>query len=144
MPDRFQTENGRHPEFAELYGAKEFPSPEYPPRTRANVSLADAVVIFDTTDSRRLEDMSRGTQLAIRTAMKFEKPSLVVKVDLSEPPAQERRVNALVAFLGNRLGGKPGVMMIGGNRESNAIGIGAWVERHLTEVFRVMKGTHDD
>jgi hypothetical protein len=30
--------------------------------------------------------------------------------------------------------------MVAGNRESSSPGIGAWVERYLTEVFRLLKG----
>jgi hypothetical protein len=39
MPREFLTEKGPRPEFAELYGAREMPSPEYRERTRANAAI---------------------------------------------------------------------------------------------------------
>jgi hypothetical protein len=51
MPRRYLTEVGPRPEFAEMYGAREVPSPEYRERTRADVRDSDATLWFGTTDS---------------------------------------------------------------------------------------------
>lgn len=46
MPAGFVARDGVHPEYAEVYGIKEHPSPKYPPRTEANVFAADATIRF--------------------------------------------------------------------------------------------------
>ena len=46
MPLGFKTEDGDHPEYAELYGAEMLSSPAYPVRTAANVERSDATVFF--------------------------------------------------------------------------------------------------
>src|SRR5689334_22146709 len=46
MPRSFLTEDGPRPEFAELYGAVEHPSSNYPMRTRANARDSDATIWF--------------------------------------------------------------------------------------------------
>lgn len=47
MPNGFRTKTGRlHPEFVELYGLLETPSPKYPPRTELNVWGSDATFRF--------------------------------------------------------------------------------------------------
>ena len=38
MPLGFVTEDGPRPDYAELYGAVELPTPSYPERTRGNVA----------------------------------------------------------------------------------------------------------
>lgn len=51
MPLGFKTEQGGRPEYARLYGAMEHQSPEYPPRTAANVEMADVTAWFGPGDS---------------------------------------------------------------------------------------------
>jgi hypothetical protein len=52
MPKGFLAEDGPRPEFAELYGAKEHHSREYPPRTRQNVNESGVVLWFGDSKSR--------------------------------------------------------------------------------------------
>jgi hypothetical protein len=51
MPLGFLTEEGPRLEFAELYGAVEIPTADYPAQTRRNATLADATVWFGSTDT---------------------------------------------------------------------------------------------
>src|SRR4051794_28964361 len=51
MPANFLTEDGPRPEFAELYGAVELASVNYPARTRANARDSDATLWFGDPDS---------------------------------------------------------------------------------------------
>jgi hypothetical protein len=123
------TESGPHPEYADLYGAKECPTPGYPQRTRRNIRDSDATIVFARFPN------SPGTRLTIDTAYEMERPSVVVKVILGVIPIE--RPTAMAGWLRER-GVK--VVNIAGNRESKVPGICAWVERYLTETFRILKG----
>jgi hypothetical protein len=46
MPRGFLTEDGPRPDFAELFGAVEMPTPDYRARTEQNVRDSDATVWF--------------------------------------------------------------------------------------------------
>jgi hypothetical protein len=46
MPRGFLTEDGPRPDYAELYGAVELPTPSYPERTRRNVADGDGTLWF--------------------------------------------------------------------------------------------------
>lgn len=131
MTKGFRTEDGPCPEFAELYGAKEHESAEYPPRTRANIQEADATFIFAVNSE------SPGTQLAVKTAEKLGKKEscLTIEVNLGWP-INPIRPKACAEWLIHK---KVNILNIAGNRESSSPGIGAWVEEYLTEVFRLLK-----
>jgi hypothetical protein len=135
MPRGFATEDGPRPEFAELYGARESGSPSYAYRTRMNVMDSDATIIFDTGKNNSLESKSKGTQLAVRTAMERDKPSVVIVVEL-QVPSVLKRWEAMARWL---IGKDVRVLNVAGNRESSAPGIGAWVEAYLAEVFRLLQ-----
>lgn len=137
MPKGFKTEDGFHPEFAELYGAQEHSSPAYPPRTRANVKWADATLVFDTSaGTANLKDLSPGSKLTVEIAMELDRPSLVIVTRLDEAIGPER-APAVAQWLLDR---NIRVLNIAGNRESTSPGIGAWVEKYLTDVFCTIKG----
>jgi Circularly permutated YpsA SLOG family len=51
MPLGFLTEDGPRPEFAELYGAVELPTADYPARTRRNVFESSATIWFGNLSS---------------------------------------------------------------------------------------------
>lgn len=134
MPRGYLTEDGPRPEFAEMYGVNQHVSDKYPPRTRKNIEWADATVIFDTTHGKRMEDLSRGTQLALKITMELNRPSLVIGVDLAEPTTR-KRTGCLAGWV---LEHKVTTLNVAGNRESSAPGIGAWVEAHMLDLFRVL------
>lgn len=135
MPKGFLTEDGPRPEFAELYGAAEHPSPKYPPRTRANVLMSDVTLIFDTSPGNSIDELSAGSRLATEVCIKEGVPSLIVAVRLGEPPSP-RRPAAVRGWFADRNWRR---INVAGNRESRAPGIGAWVEAYLAEVFRLLR-----
>ena len=121
MPHGFLTENGPRPEFAELYGAKEHASPDYPPRTRANIEWCDGVVLFGY-------HKSRGTRLALSICDEIDRPVYFVMNPRFSP-------KNLASWLHLKRVTRPNVA---GNRESASPGIGEWVERFLVETFTLM------
>jgi hypothetical protein len=145
----FLTADESHPEFAELYGAKEHHSPEYPPRTRMNAAYvadeAGAVICFDAG-----ERMSPGTKLLngivvdlLRRGLQVHHFVIRLKPNGSDPSgfslANGAYSEAYAArFLANSYADR---LMVAGNRESSAPGIGAFVERYLSEVFRLLRAT---
>jgi hypothetical protein len=72
MPLGFRTEDGYHPEYAELYNVEELASSEYSPRTRYNVVDSDATVIFGRVSSP-------GSHTTRRMCKDSNKPCLVVE-----------------------------------------------------------------
>ena len=51
MPWGFLTEDGPRPEFADLYGARELPTADYPARTRRNALEGSATIWLGRLDS---------------------------------------------------------------------------------------------
>jgi Circularly permutated YpsA SLOG family len=123
MPRGFRAEDGAHPEFAAAYGARELPTDDYPARTRANVRDADATLIF-------ADDLDRdGSRWTHQCCLDLSRPCLVIRP--SEPSVPRATASWLAAQPIRTLN-------VAGSRESVAPGIGAWVERHLTEVFALL------
>jgi hypothetical protein len=123
MPLGFRAEDGLHPEFATAFGARELSTDDYPARTRANVRDADATLIF-------ADDLDRdGSRLTRQCCLELSRPCLVIRPsDPGDPPATASWIAAHAIRTLN----------VAGSRESVAPGIGAWVERHLTEVFALL------
>jgi hypothetical protein len=129
MPRGWLTEDGPRPQLAELYGAEEYHTPSYSDRTRANVRVSDATLIF------AVDPDSPGSKATALAAYRAVRPCVVVKVNLDESIAPHRP-QAIVQWVRDK---QIRILNIAGNRESKAPGIGAWVERYLTEVFRLLK-----
>lgn len=132
MPRGFLTEEGPRPEFAERYGAREHESPEFPPRTRANVADADATLIVAPPSP------GPGTRLTRRACREAGRPAIEVHllrdpVDgrpaLHDPDQGARWVAEWIVGEGVR------VLNVAGPRESEFPGIGEWVEAFLLDVF---------
>jgi hypothetical protein len=127
MPKGFLTEtpDGKgvesHPEFADLYGAVEHSSPSYPPRTEANVCMARAVAWFG--DVR-----TPGAKLTLGLARVQRYPTFTHSLTTDDP-------GHLIDWF---LRWDIRILMVAGNRESSAPGIGAWVETYLADVFRLL------
>jgi hypothetical protein len=128
MPRGFLTEEGPRPEYAERYGAKEHPSPQYPPRTRRNIEDSDATFLFATNAD------SPGTKLAYTYAYDVYRPSVIIKV--VPGPIPPERPRACANWLIKR---QVKILNVGGNRESKSPGIAAWTENYLTIVFRLIR-----
>lgn len=123
MPAGFLTEDGPRPEFEKLYGAKEHPWADYPPRTAANVKEAGYLVWFG-------DPRSPGGRLTLRLAVEDCIPFIVVGPGASVAP------RAIAAMIG-KLGGTP-TLMVAGNRGSKAPGVGRLAEKTLCDVFRLL------
>jgi hypothetical protein len=121
MPKGYLTEDGPRPEFAELYGAQEHTSPRYPFRTEANVWDAHVTLWFG-------DPASPGGRATSRVAAGFGRHFVVIG---EHPPYW--------LSLHMNIHQEWKVVNVAGNRESKAPGIGAWVERYLTEVFRLIR-----
>lgn len=135
MPKGYKAEDGCHPEFAGEYGAREHPSPFYPPRTKRNVEAAEFTIVFDKSKSRELTGMSNGTRIAIGWAIECGLPSCVVKVILGKP-AESLRIFVMAWRLREL---DVHYLNVGGNRESSVPGIGEWVEDYLTRLFQLLQ-----
>lgn len=72
MPLGFRTEDGYHPEYADMYDVEELASGEYAPRTRYNVVDSDATVIFGRVSSP-------GSKTTKKMCNDSDKPCLVVE-----------------------------------------------------------------
>jgi hypothetical protein len=106
-----------------VYPVTELASPEYPPRTRANVDAADATVVFTVGAP------DRGSALTIEIARTLAKP--VLAIDLSVTSVADA-ATALARWIRER---KPRVLNVAGSRESRAPGIYALVRDVLSRAI---------
>lgn len=120
MPLGFLTEDGPHPDFAELYGAKEMPTAEYRARTEANVRDTAATLWFGSVESP-------GAKATLNACRGIGRPVKLVV------PGRDVRPSDVAAWI---TGGRYKTLNVAGNRESKAPGIGAKVERFMAEVLR--------
>jgi hypothetical protein len=124
MPQGWLTEEGSRPEFAELYGARETDSYDYPTRTRKNVEMADLTIWFGSGDSSGFWCTRNAANAAHKPFWIIERPDQV-----GDPaPAIAKRIN----LLGYK------VVNVAGNRGSKMADGGAWVEAFLREVFALL------
>ena len=103
------------------YKLRETDSPEYPVRTEQNVLDSDATLIL----YRR--ELSGGTELTLRLAERYDRPSMTV--DLDDPPPVGEVLRWLEA---NRIE----VLNVAGPRESQSPGIAARAATFLTHIVR--------
>jgi hypothetical protein len=151
MPRGFQTEAGPRPEFAELYNAREHPSPEYPPRRLANLSMTAELggvgwglaLAFDATPGGKLSPGTRGLLNDRDGPLAGQPCPRIVVVRLARlvgggrsgfRPSDRGHTPEWLAGLVERCQAE--ALLVAGNRESSAPGIGEWVEAFLVEVFR--------
>lgn len=125
MPRGYRTEAGPRPEFAELYGAREHESRDYPPRTAANVELADFTLIL------AFDPASRGTKATLNAIYKAKKPGHLT--DMRQTP--EDFAAAVVENIGRY---RVGTMNVAGNRENDAGTIGPRASAFLSAVFEAL------
>lgn len=122
MPKGFRTLAGPRPEYASLYGAREHPSPAYPPRTKSNVLWADAALYFGS-------HRTVGAKLTLRLCDQFHRPCHLVPDSSADPEATH-------AWLGFALRETEGALLIAGNRDTPSRPMEDWVEWWLTVFFR--------
>lgn len=129
-PKGFLTEKGPNLDLRDAFGLMESDSDDYATRTRQNVEIADAVLVF----ARNFE--SAGTKLTKKLCFELGKP--VFGVQFSEK----------ASFIGFQWFQdcqlwlqtiNPVVLMVAGNRESVAPGIEKWVENAIPKLFEHQK-----
>lgn len=128
-PKGWRTEDGPAPWLAG-FGLTESHSPEYSPRTRANVEHSDGTVMFGNS-------LSNGSRLTKRYCHQTGKPLLHIPFEAGAPTA-DQAADQIVAWLAAN---SIRVLNVAGNRESLAPGIGAFVRKvifmALTKAARV-------
>jgi hypothetical protein len=106
------------------YNLQETLSASYPPRTRANVELADATVIFAGPGK-----LTPGSKLTVGFARDEKQPCLV----LQHFPDAGADADELAEFLEKH---QPVVLNVAGSRESKMPGIGEHVLAVMVAVFK--------
>ena len=124
LPRGWAAEDGRHPEFQELYGLQEHELADYPARTRRNIEDADATLIL----AGKIH--SPGTRLTVQICERLRKPFAVFN------PAAVT-VQDVLRWLPDVQ-----VLNVAGNRESKSPGIEQWTEEFLGEVFAELRRDH--
>jgi len=103
------------------YSLTETKTDEYPERTRQNIAMADATVIFATVPEAELIQIRRsGSGLTVREAKKQGRPYVV----LSHFPDVKADADELAAFLHRQ---NPKTLNVAGSRESSQPGVAAHV-----------------
>ncbi len=117
------------------YGLEEYHQTGYPPRTRVCVANADAVLWLGNPESR-------GGKLTRRLAREFDVP-LFCDADFSQPPAEVLVWWRNLMARGMATPATTWTLMVAGNRESSAPGIGVHTAFYLDRVFRLLKEDAD-
>lgn len=129
IPRGYRTEAGPRPDYADLYGAREHKSAQYPGRTRSNLKWCDALVWFGNP-------RSPGGLLTLGLEEEQAIPTPVAIIHSNEPG--EMTPSDLAEWLKIH---DPKVLMLAGNRESSSPGIGEMVEKFMGEVFAILRET---
>lgn len=137
MPCNWQTEEGRHPEYKELYGMEECEG-GYTQRTRLNLRMADASIIIAQ------DWKSPGTVQTLEMCEMYQKPYF--RVTMQSPAhmafldGQNPNVFADWLVNGAKFARLENVVLnVAGNRESKARGIGNWTQNYLRMAFNILK-----
>jgi hypothetical protein len=122
MPLGFLTEQRPRPEFAELYGAHQLDTADYPARTVANAKASCGTLWFGSPHTSAYQCTSTAA---------WPKPFRAVTDDSIGPPVRPSEIAQWIAV------NKIRVLNVAGNRESKAPGIGKRVEAFLLRVFAI-------
>jgi hypothetical protein len=121
MPKGFLTEDGPQRHFADLYDAREMPTPSYLARTIRNVEDNEGTIWVGRIDTL-------GAKTTLDACKHFWKPLMLVT------PSDVVLAFDVVAWL--RRNREIKCLNIAGNREPKNPGIGARFERSLIAVFK--------
>jgi len=119
MRKGFLTDDGRHPEFAELFAAAELPTESHAARSEQNVRDSDATVWFGQTTTS-------GAHATVVACLTFVKPFLPV-----DPGAAFEPWHVTRWIVENQIK----TLNVAGNGEHDEPGIGDRAERFLGEVL---------
>lgn len=120
LPKGCRTLEGSRPEYLIEYNMQEHASSAYPPRTEANVEMADATIRFASNFK------SAGEKCTLRAIKWFKKQYL--DIDINNPLSTD----IVAEWIRDE---KFKVLNIAGNSEETSPGIGVFVENYLKEVF---------
>jgi hypothetical protein len=123
MPPGFVTEDGPHPEFAEIYGAAEMPTDSDAARIEQNVQHSDATLWFGVTTTF----VARAT---VEACIQFYKPCMPIDPDASFEPSH------IATWILENHNKTPNVT---GNSEAEEPGIGDRVERFIGQVLQQLR-----
>jgi hypothetical protein len=123
MPYGFLAFDGKHPEFAELYGMKETGSTRYPTRTAMNVKASDGTIRFAANWD------SPGELLTMNLCRKHGKPFLDIT-----PGGQLTPADVAMWIAENSIR----VLNVAGNAERTSPGIEEFALDFLNTVFRML------
>ena len=131
MPHNFTNEQGRHPEFVELYNVQEHQSHNFKPRTWANVRDSDGTIRFAT-------DFKSSGEVCTRDAIRYhKKPHLDVRLEpaflVKDYEKWQKRVADWIVK------NKIKVLNVAGNRESTSPGLSTRVQKLLKGVFEILE-----
>lgn len=131
-PRGYLTELGPRPDLLKKYKLKEHPSSKYPPRTVANIGMADITLIF----AGSIASIDAGSHLTISFCFKLKKPVFAIYL---EDANNEESMKEVVSWVKARYKGKPLTINIAGNRESKSPGIERWAKTFLIELFLALE-----
>lgn len=145
LPARFRAEDGYHPEYATLFGAREHESPEFPPRTRANILSTDATLVLG------LARPTPGTRLTLRLCEELGRPLCWIPIErdrtgVGAGPRHGSGSWRVVTGAWTPQAVAEWIVQeeikrlnVAGVSESKALGVQAWATGWLGEVFAVLK-----
>jgi len=126
-PKGWITEDGPASELLKRYNLVECPYSGYPSRTQSNVEDADLVLWIG-------DCQSPGGKLTLQLAQDFRRDVYCALPGVTDPAE-------IVRWFQKVTTGKKGrvTLMVAGNRESKAIGIGETAEKLCWDVFKLLK-----
>jgi len=131
MPKGWKTEEGPHPEYAQLYKMREHPT-GYAGRTRTNVQTSQATIWFGDPNSP-------GGILTLETCYKRYRPYIIIPFHLGMHSRYTEAGTEVLSFLTRYL---PPVLNIAGNRESTNPGIEQFVRATLVHTITVIRHSY--
>lgn len=116
------------------FGMEEHESPEYPPRTNANVRESDATLRI------ACDFMSAGERCTLAALRRHERPYLDVLVTTRQDGGTLAPVVIVSDVVDWIRGGCFRVLNVAGNSEVTAPGIGVFADAYLTSIFEHLIG----
>jgi hypothetical protein len=127
MPAGFRAEDGKHPEFAEMYGIQCTSDWRYPPRTKLNVQQSTGTIIFGNINSA-------GCRLTKKYCDEMERPWIHIPFPWPKGGVPVKLYDFLVLA-----GMERAVINVAGNREEKNPGIGAFVKSWMDVILKMIE-----